>query len=178
MSNCRERWRHIRSSFLRSLRIPLKGSGNNGRKKYYLSDYLKFVLPYIKIKTNNGNLKSLLENNESSEEEDGESREITGNQGATNRANSVNSFKKLKVCHIASATPHPIDDPFVEWHKSKKEREDFKKENDPNMSFFHSLLPDIIKMTDKQNRRFRQKVIGLIDEILEDADFKPESNLS
>lgn len=46
------------------------------------------------------------------------------------------------------------------------------------MSFFRSLLPDLRKMTDKPSRRFRQKVIGLVDDILEDADIRPSSTYS
>lgn len=70
----------------------------------------------------------------------------------------------------ASTTSNAADDAFIEWMKTKKERDSCKE--CPNMSFLRSLLPDMKKMTDKQNRRFRQKVISLIDDILEDADVR------
>ncbi|KAH8244905.1 hypothetical protein KR032_002228 [Drosophila birchii] len=45
--NCRERWRTIRSSFLRSLKLARTQTGR-GKRKYYLSKYLQFLIPYTK----------------------------------------------------------------------------------------------------------------------------------
>lgn len=81
---------------------------------------------------------------------------------------------KRKFPQNASKVSNPADAAFIGWLKNKQERDssrDSSKEN-PNMSFLQSLLPDMMKMTDKQNRRFRQKVIGLMDDILEDADIR------
>lgn len=75
---------------------------------------------------------------------------------------------KRKFSQTASTTSNSIDDTFIEWLKTKTERDSSIEH--PNMSFLRSLLPDMMKMTDKQNRRFRQKVIGLIDDILEEED--------
>ncbi|XP_032296644.2 uncharacterized protein [Drosophila virilis] len=45
--NSRERWRTIRSSFLRSLKAARTTTGR-GKRKYYLSKYLQFLIPYTK----------------------------------------------------------------------------------------------------------------------------------
>ncbi|XP_017095197.2 uncharacterized protein [Drosophila bipectinata] len=45
--NCRERWRTIRSSFLRSLKLAGTQTGR-GKRKYYLSKYLQFLIPFTK----------------------------------------------------------------------------------------------------------------------------------
>ncbi|EDV95358.1 GH17618 [Drosophila grimshawi] len=45
--NSRERWRTIRSSFLRSLKLARTQTGR-GKRKYYLSKYLQFLIPYTK----------------------------------------------------------------------------------------------------------------------------------
>ncbi|XP_030567519.1 T-box protein H15 [Drosophila novamexicana] len=45
--NSRERWRTIRSSFLRSLKAARTSTGR-GKRKYYLSKYLQFLIPYTK----------------------------------------------------------------------------------------------------------------------------------
>ncbi|XP_072387683.1 uncharacterized protein [Diabrotica undecimpunctata] len=46
VTECKEKWRNIRSSFLRSMRaLP---NGSKPKKPYYLNDYLQFLLPYIK----------------------------------------------------------------------------------------------------------------------------------
>ena len=41
---------------MRSLRPPKSGSGIKGKKKYYLADYLSFLLPYLKGSATSGNL--------------------------------------------------------------------------------------------------------------------------
>ncbi|KAH8293330.1 hypothetical protein KR018_004694 [Drosophila ironensis] len=48
--NCRERWRTIRSSFLRSLKLARTQTGS-GKRKYYLSKYLQFLIPYTKSRS-------------------------------------------------------------------------------------------------------------------------------
>ncbi|XP_037935926.1 putative uncharacterized protein DDB_G0291608 [Teleopsis dalmanni] len=48
--NCREKWRTIRSSFLRSLK-PSRTSTGRGKRKYYLFKYLQFLVPYTKTRT-------------------------------------------------------------------------------------------------------------------------------
>ncbi|GJQ74415.1 hypothetical protein Trydic_g21286 [Trypoxylus dichotomus] len=63
---------------------------------------------------------------------------------------------KRKFSQNASTISNSADAAFIGWLKNKQER-DSSKEN-PN--------------TDKQNRQFRQKVIGLMDNILEDADIR------
>uniref|UniRef100_T1P956 Alcohol dehydrogenase transcription factor n=1 Tax=Musca domestica TaxID=7370 RepID=T1P956_MUSDO len=50
--NCRERWRTIRSSFLRSLKLSRTTTGR-GKRKYYLSKYLQFLIPYTKTRIKN-----------------------------------------------------------------------------------------------------------------------------
>lgn len=206
MPNCRERWRNIRGSFLRSLKKPRTGTGTNEKKKYYLFDHLQFILPFTKSKASTGNLETLDEN---SEEGNSDSQENTENEDLLSQphndersqdANASNSLsdlitnenvnvtsrqevtvtptniaKKRKLSQISSSSPNPVDAAFVEWLKNKKERDD-NKNDDPNMSFLRSLVPDMRKMTDKQNRRFRQKVIGLVDEVLEDADIRSYRN--
>ncbi|XP_017853354.1 mediator of RNA polymerase II transcription subunit 15 [Drosophila busckii] len=47
--NSRERWRTIRSSFLRSMKLGRTQTGR-GKRKYYLSKYLQFLLPYTKAR--------------------------------------------------------------------------------------------------------------------------------
>ncbi|KAF5289776.1 hypothetical protein FQA39_LY03693 [Lamprigera yunnana] len=196
VSNCRERWRNIRGSFFRSLKKSPSGSRTNAKKRYYLTDYLEFIRPYTKSKASTGNLETILDNVHNSEEgnsdsqEDMENRdlasqsrgdEISENVNEPSREETIatptNTTKRRKVSLIPSSATNPVDEAFVDWHKNEKEKDDFRKE-DANRSFLLSLLPDMWKMTDKQNRRFRQRVICLADEILEDADIRPCSNLS
>ncbi|XP_016923839.2 uncharacterized protein [Drosophila suzukii] len=56
--NCRERWRTIRSSFLRSLKLARTQTGR-GKRKYYLSKYLQFLIPYTKSRSCHKQLPAL-----------------------------------------------------------------------------------------------------------------------
>nr|XP_023024694.1 uncharacterized protein LOC111512775 [Leptinotarsa decemlineata] len=43
---CKEKWKNLRSVFVRRLKPPPSGSGNT-TKPYYLSEAMQFTLPYI-----------------------------------------------------------------------------------------------------------------------------------
>lgn len=80
----------------------------------------------------------------------------------------ITSAKKRKFAQPSAIASNSSDDNFIDWFTTKEEQSD--PNDDPNLLFLRSLLPDMKQMTDKQNRRFRQKVIGLMDDILADAD--------
>ncbi|CAG9771697.1 unnamed protein product [Ceutorhynchus assimilis] len=196
ISNCRERWRNIRGAFLRSLKKPPSGSGASAKKKYYLEEFLHFLLPYIKNRSDDSNLQSVTDSVEDSEDENTdymdhpmESQVVQENQDSNTVPYSLDEESSLdlpddksfilaqKHCTVTkrkysqnvSAPLNPADDDFIEWKKYKEDSNSNVNEH-PNMLFLRSLFPDLMKMTDKQNRRFRQKVIGLIDDIIEDKD--------
>ncbi|XP_072397090.1 uncharacterized protein [Diabrotica undecimpunctata] len=202
--NCRERWRNIRTAFLRSLKAPPSGSGKNSKKKYYLSQCLEFLLPYTKSKNHKGNLEALVKcslddvNSQIAELPEGNKTDKTDNLRTHSPKLSISSrfvteeftetdtdeiiisprhpYKKKKICHQTSTNSSKstqADDAFIEWLKQKKGKDN--AEENPNLFFLRSLLPDMMRMTDKQNRRFRQKVIGLMDDILEDADINTQT---
>jgi len=62
---CKERWRNIRSSYLRHLKnVPPSGSGVKPKTPYYLTEYLQFLQPFTKSRMQKGNVP-LPENKES-----------------------------------------------------------------------------------------------------------------
>lgn len=204
MPNCRERWRNIRGAFLRSTKKPPTGAIE--KKKYYLNQYLEFLLPHIKRRISDENLEMIidckLEVDDSDFEDDAEnqaqsmesppdysnqlSRILSSPFNMTDEntqesdvdksvaiANELQPSIKGRLSQTISTISNTADDGIIKW-LNKKERD--KRSDNPNMLFLLSLLPDISKMTDKQNRRFRQKVIGLIDDILEDSDVCTETS--
>jgi len=187
-ANCRERWRNIRGSFLRSLKKSSKG---NSRKKYYLSEYLEFLRPYVKPK-------------KASDNEDSDTQETTTDNQSNSFSNQYEEFddSKSQIFHQAElldpATNNMMlagdfygsydqpssskkrrtectdaDDTFAECIKNMVERNNVERD-DPNMLFLRSLLPDIMKMTDRQNLKFRLKVLELIDGILGENETKSQ----
>uniref|UniRef100_A0A6P7F2E5 Uncharacterized protein LOC114324150 n=1 Tax=Diabrotica virgifera virgifera TaxID=50390 RepID=A0A6P7F2E5_DIAVI len=238
VTNCRERWRNIRTAFLRSLKAPPSGSGKNSKKKYYLSQCLEFLLPYTKSKHHTGNLEALVDYNQHLDDETDQIAEFSEDhetdtpdtvRKSPNRSTSsrymIEEFmgpnidetiitprhpnnkskiyhslhpstpsrymtdeftgptvdetiitsrhpnKKSRICQQTttnSSISTPADDAFIGWLQQKKGKENVEVYY--NLSFLRSLLPDMKKMTEKQNRRFRQKVVALMDDILEDTD--------
>ncbi|KAJ8948229.1 hypothetical protein NQ314_008466 [Rhamnusium bicolor] len=57
VSQCKKKWKNLRTAFSRAQRKRPSGSGIN-KKKYYLQDVMQFILPYIKSRTQSGNLPS------------------------------------------------------------------------------------------------------------------------
>ncbi|EDX16573.1 GD24528 [Drosophila simulans] len=57
--NCRERWRTIRSSFLRSLKLERTQTGR-GKRKYYLSKYMQFLVPFTKSRSGHKQLPGMV----------------------------------------------------------------------------------------------------------------------
>lgn len=79
MQSCKERWKNIRTVFLRHLRTHTpSGSAGGIKKKYYLEDALQFLIPFIKSnRKQTGNLTVQCELNQSivdSDEDDTRSR--------------------------------------------------------------------------------------------------------
>lgn len=84
---------------------------------------------------------------------------------------------------LRNSFPHPPDSrnssgvvdltEFAEWVKIKSDHQrhcQLTYSPDADQSFLNSLHPYLKEMSGKQNRRFRQKVVALIDAILENAD--------
>ena len=109
------------------------------------------------------------------------SQDVPNNKSFIVAKNACTGTKR-KYSQNLSAPLNPADDAFIKWMKYKQDRDSNSNSNineHPNMLFLRSLFPDLMKMTDKQNRRFRQKVIGLIDDIIEDNDiFSPRPSAS
>lgn len=51
MTECKERWKNLRTAFLRSVKSSLKGSASRGKRAYYLHEAMQFILPFMKTTT-------------------------------------------------------------------------------------------------------------------------------
>lgn len=61
VSECKDKWRNLRSVFVRHLKPAASGSGANKKKPYYLSEAMKFTLPFIRtLGTPEGNLPEVV----------------------------------------------------------------------------------------------------------------------
>ncbi|KAF5277943.1 hypothetical protein FQR65_LT15895 [Abscondita terminalis] len=57
VNECKEKWRNLRSTFVKNLKPKPSGSGTTKKKPYYLMDAMQFAVPFIKVAgTPTGNL--------------------------------------------------------------------------------------------------------------------------
>ncbi|XP_047507468.1 cell wall protein DAN4-like [Pieris napi] len=61
-SEAKEKWKNLRSVFVRHLKPAKSGAGTAQKKPYYLADYMQFTVPFIKTAGKpSGNLKETIE---------------------------------------------------------------------------------------------------------------------
>lgn len=162
----KERWKNLRSVFVRNLKPPPRGSSQ--KKKYYLSDAMKFILPYTKV----AGTPSIAFDSDQSDEEKETHNPLSSTSSPerksplsdlTRRSSSDSSnhnyrSKKRKISET--------DELLNEFMKSKNTKDSEESINNANKMFLLSLLPDLDCMTPTQIRTFKRQVIELIDNIL------------
>lgn len=187
VSLCKEKWKNLRTVFVRNMKPAPSGSSSKAKKPYYLNEYLQFLLPYVKPNTditNPGNLPSptsdneiTFENNEQSDTEVQDEDIIQQEEYLTDKIiniekpnnekgrlplvqerNQGKGNKKKRKLDVSE-----VDKSFIDFVNMKKEK---SCETDPRKMFLLSLLPDIKNMTDQQMRMFKKKVLDLVDDIL------------
>ncbi|KAJ2941014.1 hypothetical protein O0L34_g13143 [Tuta absoluta] len=165
---CKDRWRRLRTAFVRSLR-QAKTSHLN-RSPYYLHKYLTFLIPYCTKLKDYEETAASVSPACSDEEEDNEP--------------ILAPAKKPKVESVeAESDPDDDDDDekdetesahevYIDesYKKPKKNRKRKKSLNEGEISarkmFLLSLIPDIESLTDDEMRAFRMTVISCIDGII------------
>ncbi|CAH2039828.1 unnamed protein product, partial [Iphiclides podalirius] len=192
VSECKEKWRNIRCSFLRSLKPTAKF-----KKPYYLTAYLQFILPFMKSlnnleiveesQTNEGQrthpskditistVKSEPEEDfEGQSDEESVNLEIPVTIAETINADSLISrqplaFRKRRRPPLLSKT---FADKKLKRTRYGQESmlnsasADSSRGNASAMRYFLlSLLPEFETMSDEQMRLFKIKVMLLIDEL-------------
>jgi len=163
VQTCKERWKNIRTVFLRHLRqkVP-SGSSGGHKKKYYLEDTMQFIIPFVKSgKKQQGNISvsSELEKDTNIEDIEEESNdEII-------ESVQVLGSSQLLSSHQDIADDH--DNCFMEYFETKKKKMSTTPEC-TDQKFLLSLLPDIQQMNSIQKRQFKRNVLDVIGCILED----------
>lgn len=162
MADCQTKWRNIRNGFVRSLKPNSSGTSTKQKKLYYLHEELQFVIPYVKASIYN-------DDNFSMSEETTENIEInpiideyvctqtTTNTSETPPSESVasNPFKRPKL----EKDTNDADKAFIELIRKEETKPNARKR------FLLSLVPDLDNLTDEQMRKFRIKVLLLLEDI-------------
>lgn len=147
VSDCKEKWKNIRSSYVRSL----KQSETKVKRPYYLSSYLRFVLPYLKPLSK-------------SDQNDSLSFQIELESSDNHCERSISPTPSFK---IEDSESDEEEDRNVIEEEDPLSAENITTKNAMRY-FLLSLLPEFDKMSQEQTRLFKIKTLMLIDEIKSD----------
>lgn len=135
-----------------------------------MTEHMQFILPYIKgvrsVDTP-GNLPSppnvvddeFAETDEVENTEENSFESVAESSKASNEQVFTPKCKKKKT-----NTSDLAEQCFIDYVKTKNQKS--KKEEDPRKQFLLSMLPEINQMTDIQMRKFKRKMLDVIDGIL------------
>jgi hypothetical protein len=195
VSECKERWKNLRASFTRYLKsVKLScGDGNRYKKPYYLAEYLQFLKPFTKSRKENGKYQRVGLSPEADTEEQDCDNEIDSSEPAAQfpidgeqqneeyrrsegplmnvgkwqadvPADFVTSVtKKIK----RTLSLEDVNRPTFESYQSRNPLGQNETE-DPDLSFFKSVLPDMREMNAEQKRRFKIGILNLAHQILKE----------
>ncbi|CAH2264848.1 uncharacterized protein LOC120630511 [Pararge aegeria] len=182
ITECKEKWRNIRSSLLRSLKPTEKA-----KKPYYLSSYLTFVLPFMKP-LNGWDYKEDSYNSSvgSSKDNDilicavkseGDSPSIHGEALNETRYTDMQldplfqpasplTRKRKRNSDGTSNRKKNTEEPADQIEQMYAFNQDPPRTNIESMHYFlMSLLPEFETMSEEQTRSFKIRVMMLIDDI-------------
>ncbi|XP_060855464.1 uncharacterized protein LOC132933163, partial [Metopolophium dirhodum] len=187
-ATCKEKWRNLRTVFLRHLRKKTpSGSQADFSKKYYLYDAMQFLMLFIKSgRQQKGNLTSPQLETEMSlmsdvnifddvtEDEFPNSNHTVNSEPVLDQSTSqptqpihnkmLNNIGHQKSNKIKTTNEIDVDRCFIDYFNNKKH----KPNDSADENFLLSLLPDVQQMSQTQKRRFKREVLAVIDSILEE----------
>ncbi|XP_004525097.1 uncharacterized protein LOC101456333 [Ceratitis capitata] len=172
-----QKWHQFRKYF--SHVMLLKQRGENA--PYYLSEHLKFLIPYLRIThesvASDSSIEEVNQNEiDSAEEVEEMDQDLMhldshSNDGAISDEADVevtephyNQNRRSEVVCNRNATLPPTH--VAPSSTGIAELEQFSAKGDPKLQFLLSLLPDLNVMTNAEMRQFKCKAQQLVDEIL------------
>ncbi|XP_063536828.1 uncharacterized protein LOC134746391 [Cydia strobilella] len=169
VGECKEKWRNIRSSFLRSRKAPTNGS--RPKKVYYLAEHLEFVLPFLKSRDVTWHRED--EEQESIGESDTQSQdcnfeveksEVDDFEVMNKEEDDRNFFTEPSITNVVNRKRYISEDETNEDVK-RKDNPKAAKSTHPMHYFFLSLLDEFDTMDERQIRQFKIRVLQVIDDI-------------
>ncbi|XP_059616478.1 uncharacterized protein LOC132264448 [Phlebotomus argentipes] len=194
--NIRDKWRNLRTVFLRKLKA--EQNGQTLKCRYYLMDEMKFIMPFVKMTVPYQVVKSAADEednldskNTDEEEESAKKRVLRGRRVKPDPSEEQRDCEEYEVVleepYVQSSTTTPGDSTdkkrlirsimqeidtenetySINLSEVKSQKRKFTPETEnPRKLFLLSLMPEMEQMTDKQMSGFRRKVLALLDDIL------------
>lgn len=172
--DCRDKWRKIRISFMRSLKQ--QASDKPPMRPYYLTEELHFLYPFLSIKPKTDKSpkeilpedlsedkmeieNTITEKQETSDSDTSNYEEDSKEQNAEISRVSFNDNTMPNITKVRTENP-------VETKKFNGNKNYNYIEGNPRKMFLLSMLPDVESLTEPEMRIFRREVISIIDKII------------
>ncbi|XP_046403751.1 uncharacterized protein LOC124169242 [Ischnura elegans] len=177
--DCKEKWRNLRTVFMRKMKPSPTGSGGK-KKAYYLENAMQFCLPFIKtvIPPSSGNLPTPPCTTQPS---------TSDNEGSETQVEELEDESTNASQNSPSMSPSIIDDPpqhqtasladqsVADYFKAKKAKLLSNAKADTSNQkidrqqgikmFLLSLIPELEELSDSQIKLFKRQVLRVIDDI-------------
>ncbi|CAK8692549.1 uncharacterized protein LOC143461882 isoform X2 [Clavelina lepadiformis] len=165
---CKARWKRLKASYYQYLKF--KSDKSRYTPRYYLADHMKFILPFLKKP------KVIFQQPTIEIVTDGDPEDITR---TPSQEEDNSAHPPATIVTVTSSPDHVAPEIWrkelydsMEEEEASFEETPYKRmryddfEEDPDLSFLKSLLPDIRKMSDRQKSRFKRYTLGVIEDIL------------
>ncbi|XP_047484169.1 uncharacterized protein LOC125035903 [Penaeus chinensis] len=171
-AECKLRWKHLRGGLTRYIK---KRQASKSIKQFYLWDVMQFVLPFLKSRTQIGNLPPPNPEDDNEDPADVEDdnvdyesdivcesvKEIPETPSTTENGPSPPSC----ASSVRRGKKRDADDPLERAVVDFISKNSGEESVNPDLQFFKSILPDVAGFSASQKRRFKIKVLQLIDDI-------------
>ncbi|XP_050433891.1 uncharacterized protein LOC126841445 [Adelges cooleyi] len=178
---CKERYKNLRACYTRYLKNKLpSGSGAKFKRPYYLSEYMKFLEPFTKTRKQTVNISpistveqsELAENINENDDDDNDLPKDVPDTDEEELSEVVEDNQPLKTCTIKpilikkrqSVQLDEVNKDAFDFYISKRKK--MVPEEDIDLCFLKSLLPDMRKMYEDQKRRYKIQMISIAGSIL------------
>ncbi|XP_068085103.1 uncharacterized protein [Anabrus simplex] len=171
VAECKSKWNILRNSYARYLRESRKSSpsvsGICKRKKWYLADSMAFLQNFIGHHKKIGNFSSGLD-------EDEQTGSLTPDEES-----SAEIFKTERTPHFMNTfgpekhnlTPSDmVTTSMMDISRQVSLNDERKEQDNTQLLFFKSIIPDVEKLTAKNQRKFKIKVMSLLNDLLDEQE--------
>jgi len=194
---CKSKWTSLRNSYARELReIKNKKSGSaaSKKRKWYLFESMNFLSNFMlqhKQMTSNvsDNCNDNCNDNYNERDERVDSEEYSFDTSiiedntspedgtASECEQNETVFKRPKKPKTQFKTAsEQVAEPMIEFLKSRTKQ--VNTEDSSEILFFKSLIPDYKKLTDQNQRRFKQVVLSTLNSYIDDQEKNKQAQMT
>lgn len=170
MAECKSKWGSLRNSYNRAVREgrdTASGSKGSKKRKWYLMDAMEFLRDFVGVHRKLGS-NTMGTNSEENLAETVEP-DLVDTISTENLEENLHSavIQTHEFENVSSPASQPsrrkstsvekVVDPMISFLKSRTK---VSEQENPTLTFFKSLIPDVEKLTESRKRKFKQTVLN------------------